>query len=314
MNLENNFSYNLKTLRKSNNLTQKDLGEKIGLTKQAISYFEKGTRMPDLYTTIKIANFFNCSIDSLIFSESKIDKLKSVSSLKKVDTYTNQDIVTAINELDKVSHLTDYLKTLLTNITNKESRPIDNVEFSNELSINVENNIVNFNEYKQSNSIDIDFYKNNNVNLIDASTSKSSYLDNLFEIPFYGGISCGVLKYVDNHVADYLYIPKNELKYNHSDYFILQVDGDSMNKLYKNGDYLLIRKTNCFESHNKPYVFMLGDEATLKFIEVNEDNLRLIPHSDRSSYTTQNITFDELKYMQSTIVGTVEGVLNFANK
>lgn len=40
-----------------------------------------------------------------------------------------------------------------------------------------------------------------------------------------------------------------------------------MNKLYKNGDYILIHKTKNYEGY-KPYVFILAlsDETTLKYI------------------------------------------------
>ena len=134
----------------------------------------------------------------------------------------------------------------------------------------------------------------------------------LSDILFYRNISCGALKYTDGTIEDYFYINKNDLKYNKNDYFILQIDGESMNKLYKNGDYILIHKTKNYEGY-KPYVFILGDDATLKYIDIDLENqsIILIPHSTNSSYQKQILKFEDLSSINFGILGTVEGVLNF---
>lgn len=57
---------NLRLLRKASNLTMKQLGEIINVSESTISMYETGKREPDQKTLIKIANYFNVSIDFLL--------------------------------------------------------------------------------------------------------------------------------------------------------------------------------------------------------------------------------------------------------
>ncbi|MDD2235353.1 MAG: helix-turn-helix transcriptional regulator [Desulfitobacteriaceae bacterium] len=56
----------LKMLRRKMNLTQKELGEKIGLSNKTISNYEKRDRQPDNETLLKLANFFDVSVSYLL--------------------------------------------------------------------------------------------------------------------------------------------------------------------------------------------------------------------------------------------------------
>lgn len=56
----------LKQLREENNLSQLDLANKLNMSQQTISAYEKGTREPDIETIKKISDFFNVSTDYLI--------------------------------------------------------------------------------------------------------------------------------------------------------------------------------------------------------------------------------------------------------
>lgn len=57
---------NLRLLRKRNHISQTELGNVLGLTQRAISAYESGVNEPDLKTLIKMANYFNVSIDYLL--------------------------------------------------------------------------------------------------------------------------------------------------------------------------------------------------------------------------------------------------------
>lgn len=57
---------NLTILRKNKNVSQKELAEFLQMSQTAISHFETGRNEPDLKTVIKLADFFNCSIDYLL--------------------------------------------------------------------------------------------------------------------------------------------------------------------------------------------------------------------------------------------------------
>ena len=55
----------IKELRQKNNLTLKELGQKIGMANNTISQYETGKREPKLETWQKLADFFGVSIPYL---------------------------------------------------------------------------------------------------------------------------------------------------------------------------------------------------------------------------------------------------------
>ena len=67
------FCANLSTLRRNADMTQSELADKLNLTRQAISRYEKGDSFPDISILVKIAEIFNISIDDLIGAGSPTD-------------------------------------------------------------------------------------------------------------------------------------------------------------------------------------------------------------------------------------------------
>lgn len=55
----------IKQLRQENNLTQKELAEKLSIGLTTISNYETGYSIPDVQMLLKIANIFGVSIDYL---------------------------------------------------------------------------------------------------------------------------------------------------------------------------------------------------------------------------------------------------------
>jgi len=66
-----NFGMRLKELRTQSGLTQKQLGERINVTKSVISYYELQERYPSPEILIKLANVFHVSTDYLLGLEKK---------------------------------------------------------------------------------------------------------------------------------------------------------------------------------------------------------------------------------------------------
>ena len=62
----NKFSINLRLLRKSKNLTQKALGEKIGFSNRAVGDWELGISEPNLNTLKLLKELFEVSYEDLI--------------------------------------------------------------------------------------------------------------------------------------------------------------------------------------------------------------------------------------------------------
>lgn len=86
----------IKTRRIELNMTQEELGMKIGVTKVAISGYENNTRTPKLETIVKLANVLNLEIGYLLGQDVSIvsedssllmklpkEDLKILSELKK---------------------------------------------------------------------------------------------------------------------------------------------------------------------------------------------------------------------------------------
>ena len=60
------FSDRLKYLRSTEDLTQRDLANKLGITSGAVGMYESGKRFPDNTILNKIADYFHVSTDYLL--------------------------------------------------------------------------------------------------------------------------------------------------------------------------------------------------------------------------------------------------------
>jgi len=62
---------NLITLRKMQDISQEELAEKIGVSRQTLSKYETGESVPDIEKCKKIADVFGVSLDDLVNYDSK---------------------------------------------------------------------------------------------------------------------------------------------------------------------------------------------------------------------------------------------------
>ncbi|MBE6892522.1 MAG: helix-turn-helix transcriptional regulator [Oscillospiraceae bacterium] len=56
----------LKKLRKQNKITQRDLAAALHISQTSVSKYERGESEPDLEMVIKMADFFEVSIDEFV--------------------------------------------------------------------------------------------------------------------------------------------------------------------------------------------------------------------------------------------------------
>ena len=63
------FSENLVQMRKLLSMTQEDLAEKVGVTKQAVAKWESGESLPDLEKSRLLADALGVSLDELVNHE-----------------------------------------------------------------------------------------------------------------------------------------------------------------------------------------------------------------------------------------------------
>lgn len=59
------------TLRKSKDMTQQGLADKLGISFQAVSNWERGESMPDISKLVELAQILDVSVDELLGSEPK---------------------------------------------------------------------------------------------------------------------------------------------------------------------------------------------------------------------------------------------------
>lgn len=64
--MKNNVVYGIKALRKRRNLSQATLGRALGISRSKVSSWELGRRELSLKDAIKVANYFNVTLDYLV--------------------------------------------------------------------------------------------------------------------------------------------------------------------------------------------------------------------------------------------------------
>ena len=86
---------NLKLLREERGVTQREFSQKLGISKTTLCYYEQGKVSPSIEMLIKLANYFNCSIDYLVGHQTK--------NILYLDSYTSTQrrIVEAVKDLSE---------------------------------------------------------------------------------------------------------------------------------------------------------------------------------------------------------------------
>ena len=81
--IRKNFGENLLRLRKYNKMSQQELAEKLSYSDKAISKWELGDNIPDIFTLEKIATLFNVTVDELISPNVSVSK-SAVTKKKRI--------------------------------------------------------------------------------------------------------------------------------------------------------------------------------------------------------------------------------------
>ena len=90
--MNNKLSENLKKIRKDNNLSQEQLAEELGVSRQAISKWESAAAYPEMDKIIQLCDKFDLNIDDLLHKDIKDvkDEKNSKNNLNKyIDSFLN---------------------------------------------------------------------------------------------------------------------------------------------------------------------------------------------------------------------------------
>lgn len=112
----------IKKLRVEKKLSQQKLADEIGITRQAISLFEKGDRKPKLETWVKLANYFDVSISYL----QGLSSYKNFSPEARLEDLIENDPITL-----KIFGGEEKLRQELNSSNGDLLLPIDAEELSN---------------------------------------------------------------------------------------------------------------------------------------------------------------------------------------
>ena len=63
--MNSNFSDNLKKIRKDNNLSQEQLADQLGVSRQSVSKWESSQAYPEMDKVLQICEMFNLNVDEL---------------------------------------------------------------------------------------------------------------------------------------------------------------------------------------------------------------------------------------------------------
>lgn len=94
------FGENLKKLRHEAGLTQKQLAERLWISKAAVSYYEQSLRCPSPEILIKLSGVFHVSTDHLLGIEDKKQTL-DVTGLSEDDIRLLQDMINRLRKTEK---------------------------------------------------------------------------------------------------------------------------------------------------------------------------------------------------------------------
>lgn len=122
---------NIARLRKEKGLTQAELGEKLGVSNQAISKWESEVSSPDISLLPSIADVFECSIDDLFCYIPKQERIPlnmiPGDDLRKdgMGEYVARQIR---SQLDDSGSTNKFIEVMLANLEGKFELTDENIE------------------------------------------------------------------------------------------------------------------------------------------------------------------------------------------
>lgn len=119
-------------------------------------------------------------------------------------------------------------------------------------------------------------------------------------IPLVGEVRAGVSMYAQNNIESYIRVDGSEVNPNKT-YFYLTVVGDSMDKVIRDGDKVLVEHTSSVETGDIVIALFKTDEATIKKVRFSGDRIVLIPDSYNPKHVINTYREDEVMIIGKVI-------------
>ena len=197
---KNYFCENLKYIRSSLNISQKEIANHLKLNPSSYSSYENGRREPGIDVLIKISDFLNVEIDKLLTENlSNNDKF-----LKDIQNKISNDI----NYDEKIKDINlDMRKNILFELENKKRKCLSLINYEIPKKIKEIDNLIKY----------INLYTDQDVEISDEISPNTSELKtneksiDYRSINLIGKVSAGNLCYAYEEIINTYKIPSNIL-------------------------------------------------------------------------------------------------------
>ena len=220
--------------------------------------------------------------NNLTMEELGVQLGKAKSSISR---WINGERYPKIEEIEEIAlFFNTDVETLIFGFKNNATQD-DLLKIYNELDIQRQNNVYNYAE-QQLNE------QNNVVNMSDYIQEETDW----YEVKFYGSVSAGTGLYLDDEQVETISFGSDMVP-DGTD-FCLKVNGDSMEPMFHNGDYVFIKRETEFRNGTIGAVIVNG-EAYLKKLYITDNSIKLVSLNKKYNDIAVRDT-DNFKY-----VGTV---------
>lgn len=272
-------------------LTAKQFAEEAGIAGGSITDWKTGRSKPSVESLQKISKYANVNLEWLT-GDSKFktnnDRLSNflkdeayITILETAERYYDEYVFPCSISEENLNYISELIINLNpNNIKETKKKKKDFIStFPVDLQPKVKDffNILIKSVIKDIERKNIYYYL---VSLIDNDKKNQFYM-----CPVYGRISAGQPNWAEECIEGRIPIDPELMDIiNPEEYFFLRVNGESMNKVVKNGAYALIHKQDMVENGEIAVVLVNGYEATLKQFSRQDNLIILNPKSDSDEF------------------------------
>ena len=223
-------------------------------------------------------------IDELTTAKKRVDKIfDELTMSNKRNDLTHSDLERTINRLVKTQNLFK--------------------EITEKFISDIPDNSNNYDESITISALSKNTFKGFSVSSISTLEDKKLSIDDYVTVPLYGHTAAGIPCFANESIERTLLFNDKRLLSTHF-YFATKIQGDSMNKLYNNGDILLVHSQS-FAKDGDLIIACIDNEVTFKRFYCKDENIILQPESTNPNHITQVYPKDKVT-INGIVLGKIE--------
>lgn len=223
-------------------------------------------------------------LDELTTAKKRVDKIfDELTMSNKRNDLTHSDLERTINRLVKTQNLFK--------------------EITEKFISDIPDNSNNYDESITISALSKNTFKGFSVSSISTLEDKKLSIDDYVTVPLYGHTAAGIPCFANESIERTLLFNDKRLLSTHF-YFATKIQGDSMNKLYNNGDILLVHSQS-FAKDGDLIIACIDNEVTFKRFYCKDENIILQPESTNPNHITQVYPKDKVT-INGIVLGKIE--------